>query len=122
MLALTLVFLVTGCAVSWSRVLEPAPTAQPETLDYRQLFQIWTPRGVGAFEMWFSVVLTHDSVSGVKVGPGRFPHEHNEYPRRTLPLAAVDSIRAGTPTVWAGFWGLALLAGIIALLDITHAS
>jgi hypothetical protein len=82
---------ILGCGAGWHQPPEISPGPWPK----RQQVQIWID---DHSRQWHSLVVGHDSVSGVP-----FTKDPDcENCRQVLALSAVDSVRVGNPV--AGFW------------------
>jgi hypothetical protein len=109
--------LTAGCVDSvhnWHRVALP-PTALADTLLKGRCVQIWSPHGSGAPVYWKEVVISHDSVSGMRLRKTDTGPVCDVCPRRSLPLSAVDSIWFGSLNGLGYVSVAALVASAVAL-------
>ena len=96
-----LAFWVLGCGAGWHQPGEVRPGALPA----RQQVQVWEH---GAVLRWHAVRISQDSMSGITY----FRPVSCDSCRRSVPRAAVDSLRFGDPV--AGFWkSLGLFMGVV---------
>jgi hypothetical protein len=103
---LILTLLQSACGAGWHRP-EPLPSG---ALPPRQQVQVWQG---GRARQWHAVRLGSDSISGVPF----IASPDCDSCRVSVPRAAVDSVRLGSPT--NGLWGsVALGLGAVALLAV----
>ncbi len=114
---LALVLLTGGCA-SWNRLSVPQPAALPDTLPRNQFVQVWTPRGSHTPALWFAVVISRDSVSGIP-SDGRREYSRQPCCRMSVTRADVDSIRVGSNNAFT-YFSLGALIAVIFLVAVTH--